>query len=200
MAPTQTITAAIYEPVSTGDASGASPALREYAHRKGWEVLEYCERPNTARKKRPVLNQMMYDAWRHKFDVVLVPTLDCFACSLGELSERVMRLHKLGIRFLTADESVDTDQETRAGRIFLHALTVLVQAESNMRIRNVRAGIAAAQRDGVHCGRPRLPFPRDRARRLQKKGLSIRVIASRLDLPAATVADALKRGRTPQTV
>jgi DNA invertase Pin-like site-specific DNA recombinase len=197
MAPTQTITAAIYEPVSTGDASGASPALREYAHRKGWEVLEYCERPQ---KTRPVLDQLMYDARRHKFDVVLVPTLDCFACSLGELSKNVTRLRTLGIRFFTADESVDTDQETRAGRIFLHALTVLVQAESNMRIRNVRAGIATAQRDGVHCGRPRLPFPRDRARRLQRKGLSIRVIASRLDLPAATVADALKRGRTPQTV
>jgi DNA invertase Pin-like site-specific DNA recombinase len=150
--------------------------------------------------KRPVFNRLMCDAWRHGFDVVLVPTLDCTACSFAELAENVTQLHLLEIRIQTADESVDTDPATQAGRSFLHTLAVLVRADSSMKVRNVRAGIAAAQRNGVHCGHPRLPFPQDRARRMQRNGLSIRKIAARLDLPVSTVGDALKGGKPAQTV
>ncbi len=194
---TQTTIAAIYAPLSTKDQSQEMQIseLRAYALRKGWTVMEYRERLNRARK-RPVFDQMMCAALDYKFGVVLVPALDCFADSLAELSQCMTFLDPSGVRLIVADGSVDTDRETRAGRSFVKALTVLVKVESNMIVRNVRAGIAKAQSKGVHCGRPRLPFPRDRARRLQRKGLSIRSIAARLDIPVATVADAMKRGRT----
>lgn len=195
MTPTQTTSAALYVPVSIQDQDQKMQVseLRAYALRKGWVVTEYREAPNRARK-RPVFNQMVCCARRQRFDVVLVPTLDCFADSLADLSETLTRLDAWGIRLLAADGRIDTDRQSRAGRAFLKALTVLVKVESKMILRNVRAGIAKAQSNGVHCGRPRLPFPRDRARRLQKQGLSIRAIAARLDIPAATVADAMKRG------
>ena len=102
------------------------------------------------------------------------------------------QLHKLGIRFLVADGSIETDRGTRAGQSLLRVLTVLAKAESNMIARNVRAGIAEAQRKGIHCCRPRGRFPLARARKLREEGLSIRAIATHLSIPASTVADALK--------
>jgi DNA invertase Pin-like site-specific DNA recombinase len=58
--------------------------------------------------------------------------------------------------------------------------------------RNVRTSVAKAQREGVHCGRPRRPFPRAEARKLRAEGNSIRAIAAQLGIPASTVADALQ--------
>jgi DNA invertase Pin-like site-specific DNA recombinase len=69
----------------------------------------------------------MRDAGRRKFGMLLVPSLDCFARSLGELPVKVNSLRSFGIRFLSAEESIDIDQETWNGRMFLHTLSVLVR-------------------------------------------------------------------------
>ena len=185
-----TITAAIYVPVTTPDEDQDTQraALRQYALRRGWKMLEYCERRGRA-GTRPALGQMMYRVRRRKFDVVLVESVDCFARSLAELSENVARLHRERIRFLAVGENIDIDPE--AGRSFFDTLTVLAKAERNMITRNVRAGVARAQSEGVHCGRPRRPFPRAEARKLRAQGCSIRAIAVQLGIPASTVADAL---------
>ena len=76
-------TAAIYVPVSPRDQDQDTQIfeLREYALRKGWEVVEYRETNTRAR----IFGRMMNDAWGHKFDAVLVQSLDCFACSLADL-------------------------------------------------------------------------------------------------------------------
>lgn len=46
--------------------------LREYASRRGWQVIaEYADYVSGAKERRPALDRMMQDAKRRKFDVVL---------------------------------------------------------------------------------------------------------------------------------
>ena len=185
--------AAIYVPASAPDQDQGvrMAALRGFAVHNNWRVLEYRESHARARM-RPVCNQMLRDAGRHRFDVVLVQSLDCFARSLAELSVRLTALHQFGIRFIAANEGIDIDPETTESGMFLSTLTALVNAEKSMIGRNVREGVTRAQGKGVHCGRPRHSFPIAQALKLRTQGLSIRVVAARIGFPASTVAAALK--------
>jgi len=187
------IRAAIYVPVSTPDQNQDTQLekLRQYALGMGWKVLEYRERYGRA-GTRPVLGQLMYRVRRRLFDVVLIESVGGFVRSLEELSANVARLYWQGVRFLAVGESIDIDPHTEAGRQFFQTLTVLAKAEKNMITRNVRAGVAMAQSQGVHCGRPRRAFSRAEARKLRAQGLSIRAVAVQLGIPASTVADALQ--------
>jgi putative DNA-invertase from lambdoid prophage Rac len=186
------IRAAIYVPLDTPDRDQDTQMaeLRQNALRRGWKVLEYRERHGRL-GTRPALGELMYRVRRRIFDVVLVESVDCFARSLAEFAENVARLHREGVRFLAVAEGIDIDPKTEAGRNFFRTLTVLAKVERNMITRNVRTGMARAESEGVHCGRPRRPFPRAEARKLRAQGLSIRAIAAQLDIPASTVADAL---------
>ncbi len=143
----------------------------------------------------------MYDSWRSKlFTVVLVRELSCAGCSLQELLDNVSRLRKQNIRFVTAEKGVDTDYDTRAGRTFLRSLEVLAGTEARMKAENVRAGISAAKRRGVHCGRPRVHFSLGRVRDLRETGLSFRAIATRIGISASMVGKALNSGNCAETV
>ena len=191
--PTRPITAAIYVPVSTPDEdqNEQMSELRSYAFRQGWDVLEFRERRGRA-GTRPVFNQMTRRFRTPKFRVVLVESLDCFARSLADLCENVTWLHGLGIRFIAVNEGIDLNPKTGAGESFFRYLTMLAKVESDMIVRNVRAGVARAKSLGVHCGRPRRRFARAQANKLRQEGLSIGAIAARLGVPASTVADELK--------
>jgi DNA invertase Pin-like site-specific DNA recombinase len=191
--PIQMKIAAIYVPVSAPGQNQdvMMAALRRLALHKNWRVREYCERHARARI-RPVYNRMLRDADRHRFDVVLVQSLDCFAQSLAGLSVRVTSLHQLGIRFVAVNEGIDIAPETTESRTFLSTLDTLVNAAKNMIGRNVREGVTRAQGKGVHCGRPRHSFPIARVLKLRTQGLSIRAVAERIGFPASTVGAALK--------
>lgn len=52
----------------------------------------------------------------------------------------------------------------------------------------IKAGQKAASRRGVHCGRPKAAFDRDRALQLHLQGRSIRRIATMLHVGRDTVA------------
>ena len=67
--------AAIYCRVSTADQHPETQLydLREMAKQRGYEiVLEYTDVISGAKAKRPGLDQLLADARRHRFDVVLV--------------------------------------------------------------------------------------------------------------------------------
>jgi DNA invertase Pin-like site-specific DNA recombinase len=190
-------TVAIYVPLSPSQPEDVQASeLHSYALRKGWELIEYREKSSRT-INRPVFKKLMADAKRHQFDLVLVPTLDCFADSLADLARNVTRLDLLGIRLHTAGESIDTDRTTHAGRSFLDALTLMAKTERKMIVRRVRAGLAKAQSRGVRLGRPPVPFvENDEARNLRKQGLSFRAIAARMDTNLTTVFRALRRRDT----
>ena len=80
---------AIYARVSTTDQSTEPQLLdlRAYAESRGWKVYgEYCDEGISGTKdSRPALNQLMDDARKRRFDVVLVWRFDRFARSTKHL-------------------------------------------------------------------------------------------------------------------
>ena len=80
---------ALYARVSTTDQSTDSQLLdlRRYVSDRGWTIFkEYCDNGISGTKdNRPALNDLMDDAKKRRFDVVLVWRFDRFARSTKHL-------------------------------------------------------------------------------------------------------------------
>ena len=187
------LTAAIYARVSTQDQryDMQFTELRAYAERMGWAVVEYAEKASSV-KKRPVYERMLADARLRKFDVVVVWKIDRFARSMKQFVDNVLALDQSGVRFVAPNQGIDTDAQNPTGKFLMHILAAFAELERNMIVERVRAGVAEAQRQGKHCGRPKRIFRRDEALELRAQGLSLRAVAAALGLPFSTVADALR--------
>jgi DNA invertase Pin-like site-specific DNA recombinase len=77
--------AALYTRVSTIDQHPETQLndLRQMAAQRSYEIVqEYCDRTSGVKAKRPGLDQMMADARRGRFDVVLVWASDRIARSV----------------------------------------------------------------------------------------------------------------------
>ena len=187
------ITAAIYARVSTTDQNHdmQTHELREYAARMGWTITEYTEKVSSV-KKRPALDRLMADAKLRKFDAVIVWRLDRFARSLPQLLENVRALDAAGVRFICPAQGIDTDHRNPAARLMMQMLGAFAEFERAIIVERVKAGVAEAQRQGKHCGRPRKIFRRDEALEMRARGMSYGKIASALGLKKATLVSALK--------
>jgi DNA invertase Pin-like site-specific DNA recombinase len=94
--------AAIYARVSTGDQHLETQLLdlREMAKRRGYEIVhEYADIISGAKSKRPGLDQLLADARRHRFDIVLVAAFDRVARSVRHFLEVLDELSHLNIEF-----------------------------------------------------------------------------------------------------
>jgi DNA invertase Pin-like site-specific DNA recombinase len=93
-----------------------------------------------AKSKRPGLDQLMADARRHRFDVVLVAAFDRVARSVRHFLEVLDELNHLGIEFISQRESIDTSGPL--GK----AVVVIVSAIAGMSLREVarKHGISRA--------------------------------------------------------
>ena len=135
---------------------------------------------------------LLADAKLRKFDAVLVWKLDRFARSISQLVEHVTLFDSLSVRFVCVTQGIDTHLQNAGGRMFMQILGVFAEFERNLIVERVRAGVAEAQKRGVHCGRKPRIFKRDEAMRLRKQGLSYRKIARQLGLPLSTVVDGIR--------
>ena len=94
--------AAIYARVSTigkgQDVDLQLRDLRNYAQARGWEIFkEYIDNGVSGRKdKRPALDQLVNDARKERFDVVLVWRFDRFARSTKHLVTSLDEFNRLG--------------------------------------------------------------------------------------------------------
>src|SRR5688500_4109602 len=103
---------AVYERVSTTDQNvGMQDAdLKRYCEQRGLEVFKvYCDKGISGTKdKRPALDQLMNDARKRKFDVVLVWRFDRFARSSKHLITALEEFRHCGIEFISYQENLDT--------------------------------------------------------------------------------------------
>src|SRR6202789_376288 len=91
---------AIYTRVSTIDQHPETQLydLRVMAKQRGYEIVsEYTDKISGAKQKRPGLDQLLADARRHKFDVVLVWAFDRMARSVRHFLEILDEFNHLGI-------------------------------------------------------------------------------------------------------
>ena len=91
---------ALYARVSTlnnQDPEMQLAELREYAARRGWQIVEEFADQGVSgcKESRPALNRLMSDAYRRRFDAVLVWKIDRFGRSLKHLVTNRSRREKL---------------------------------------------------------------------------------------------------------
>jgi putative DNA-invertase from lambdoid prophage Rac len=167
--------------------------LRKYVARMEWESTEYLEKASSV-KHRPVFEQILAEARAGRIDVLLVWRIDRFERSMKDFVNVTLQLKQWGVRLISATENVDSGDENPFAKFMIGMLALLAELERNIIVERVRAGVAEAQRQGKHCGRPRKVFDRSQAAKLRKQGLSWREIAAKLGESRSTVRDALGAG------
>jgi DNA invertase Pin-like site-specific DNA recombinase len=106
--------AALYLRVSTLDQHPETQGydLHQMAVQRGYEIVqEYTDRISGAKARRPGLDDMMRDARRGRFDVVLVWACDRIARSTRHFLEVLDELNRFGIEFVSS-----ASRSTRAAR------------------------------------------------------------------------------------
>src|SRR5215472_13152931 len=102
--------AAIYARVSTFDQEPENQLqeLRRYVEARGWSAIEFVDRGvSGAKNRRPALDQMITDAKRRKFDVVVCCRLDRLGRNLRHLVTMLDELQVLGVAFVSMGEGID---------------------------------------------------------------------------------------------
>jgi len=148
--------AAVYARVSTLDQEPENQLaeLRRYVEARGWTLTEYVDRGvSGAKDRRPALDQLLADARRRKFDVLVCWRLDRLGRNLKHLVTLLEELQALGVAFVSLGEGIDCT--TPAGRLQLHVLAALAEFERSRIAERVRAGLARVRASGRRLGRPR---------------------------------------------
>jgi DNA invertase Pin-like site-specific DNA recombinase len=191
--------AALYMRVSTLDQHPETQLLdlRQMAAQRGLGIVrEYTDRISGAKAKRPGLDQMMADARRGHFDVVLVWASDRIARSVKHFLDVLDELNRLKIEFVSFRENIDTAGPL--GRAIVVIIGAIAELERNLIIERVRAGMRRARLEGRHIGRNPLELDHAGIQRDRSKGQSLRQIAKAHHISAATVHRVL-REHTPTT-
>ena len=83
--------------------------IRDLISQRGWQLHRiYADRASGAKERRPGLDQLMADAHRGLFDVVVVWRFDRFARSVKQLVLALEEFRALGIDFISHQETLDT--------------------------------------------------------------------------------------------
>lgn len=167
--------------------------LREYAERAGWKIYrEFIDEGYTGKNTaRPAFKEMLDEARRRKFDVLLVWKLDRLSRSLKDLIGTLDELGHLGIDFISYDNKIDTSSPT--GKLVFQVIGAVAEFERNIISERVKAGLRNAQRNGKRLGRPPVPpMTIEKAKALRSEGLSYRKIGKRLGISEGMVRKGLK--------
>ncbi|OGX11714.1 MAG: hypothetical protein A2351_07100 [Omnitrophica bacterium RIFOXYB12_FULL_50_7] len=180
----------IYARVSTGhqDVQMQLMELREVAIQRNWTVIqEYVDDGYSgSRTDRPALSQMMDAARSGKLDLIAVWKLDRLGRSLQHLLQVLDELAHHGVGFISLrDSGIDTT--TAQGKLMVSIIGAFAEFEKSLIVERVRAGVARAQANGTHCGRPVLDFDLRPVLLLREKGHSIRDISTMLGQSRGTV-------------
>src|SRR5678809_692192 len=149
------MTAAIYARVSTLDQEPENQLreVRRYVEARGWTATEYVDRGvSGAKDRRPALDQLVADARRRKFDVLVCWRLDRLGRNLRHLITMLEDLNHVGVGFVSLGEGIDCT--TPAGKLQLHILAALAEFERERIRERVLAGLARARAQGKRLGRP----------------------------------------------
>jgi DNA invertase Pin-like site-specific DNA recombinase len=196
MAPNPEKAVALYARVSTLDQNCdvQLEELRRYASKRFASYHEYTDAGvSGVQRHRPQLDNLMKDARKRRFDVVLVWKFDRFARSLKHLIESLDEFSARGIDFVSMTEGIDT--MTPAGQLLFHIVGAVAQFERDLISERVRAGLAHARAMGKHIGRPRAKVDIQSVTNLRSKGNSLRNIARTLGIPVSRVRRALVHAR-----
>jgi DNA invertase Pin-like site-specific DNA recombinase len=152
--------AAIYVRVSTDKQTVENQvtALRQIAERRGWQVIEQYSDAGISGAKgrdgRPGLDQMLKDASRRKFDVIMAWSIDRVGRSLIDLLGTIQTLEACGVDLYLDQQSIDTT--TPAGKLMFQVCGAFAEFERSMIRQRIHAGLKRAVAQGTQLGRPKV--------------------------------------------
>ena len=151
---------AIYVRVSKNDESqdpqNQLNPLRDYTKALGGEIVgEYVDLASGGSGDRQRFLQMLNDADRHKFDLILVWALDRLSRegisnTLGYLE----RLKRNGVALKSLQESWLDTRDDGLGQLLLAIFSWVAQQERKRIVERTKAGLERAKRQGKKLGRP----------------------------------------------
>jgi DNA invertase Pin-like site-specific DNA recombinase len=181
---------AIYTRVSTDEQKTDLQLmdLKEYVQKRGYETFNFYEDiVSGAAKERKALDQLMDDAKKRKFDIVLVWKFDRFARSLKMLVDGLALFQELGIDFISYKENIDTT--TSMGKLIFNINSAYAEFERDIIRDRVKAGVKAKREktNGIWGRRNVADAIQTQIQELINKGVSIRNIAKQLNVAKGTV-------------
>src|SRR5215471_7698024 len=184
--------AAIYVRVSTDKQTVENQvaALRQIAERRGWEIVQQYSDAGISgargRENRPGLDQMLKDASRRRFDVVMAWAIDRLGRSLIDLLGTIQTLEACGADLYLDQQSIDTT--TPAGKLMFQVTGAFAEFERSMIRQRVNAGLKRAVEQGKQLGRPRIdPKLEQRILSHLRKGTGILKTAKLCEVGTGTV-------------
>jgi DNA invertase Pin-like site-specific DNA recombinase len=180
--------AALYMRVSTLDQHPETQLhdLHSMAAQRGYQIArEYTDRISGTKAKPPGLGDMMQDARRGQFDVVLVWASDRFARSVKHFLEVLDELNRLNIEFISFREQIDTGGPL--GRAVVIIIGAVAELERNLIVERVRAGMRRAKLEGRHIGRKPLNLERTSIYKDRERGQSLGQLAKTYRVSRATI-------------
>ncbi len=194
--------AALYRRVSTLDQNPDSQLfdLQALARQRDLEIVhDYVDHGiSGARVKRPTLDQMMADARRGQFEVVLIWACDRLARSVRHFLEVVDELNHLNIEFVSFRENIDTGGPL--GRAIVTIISAIAELERSLIIERVRAGMRRARLEGKHVGRPRLQLDHAEILRQHAAGCAVGELTRAFGASRATIHRILQENKHEEEV
>src|SRR6202162_2461902 len=136
--------AALYVRVSTDrqTVENQVAALTRVAEARGWQIVETFSDAGISgakgRKDRPGLDQMLKDAQRGKFDVVMAWAIDRIGRSLVDLLNTIEGLKACGVDLYLDQQAIDTT--TPSGKLMLQMTGAFAEFERAMIQARIHAG------------------------------------------------------------
>src|ERR1017187_5715245 len=128
--------------------------LRQLAGRRGLEVLhEYLDEGfSGAKSSRPALDEMLADAKRGRFRILLVWKLDRLGRSLAHLVRLLEDLRACNVELVSFSEGLDFT--TTTGKLLYQMLSAFAEFERDCIRERARAGMRNARAKGKRIGQP----------------------------------------------
>ena len=148
-----------------------------------WDIVnEFVDTVSGARECRPALDKLLKEAWKGKFQAIVVTRLDRLGRSLSHLIRLLHDLSQQNVALVSLKEQIDLS--TSNGRLLFHIFGAIGQFERDLIVERVKRGIAYAKYCGIRVGRPPTIDERVIATALEMKanGASIRTIARTLSI------------------
>ncbi len=185
--------AAVYVRVSTADQNLDTQLLdlHNMAAQRGFEIVaEYSDKISGAKSRRPGLDQLLADARRGKFDILLIWAFDRIARSVRHFLEVLDEMNHLGIEFISFRENVDTGGPL--GRAIIVIIGAIAELERNLIKERVKAGMRRARFEGRRIGRAPADVDRNQVLRDRQRRMSLSQIAKVHGVSKATICRILK--------
>jgi DNA invertase Pin-like site-specific DNA recombinase len=184
--------AALYVGVSTDrqTVENQVAALTKVAEARGSQIVETFNDAGISgakgRTDRPGLDQMLKDAQRGSFDVVMVWAIDRIGRSLVDLLNTIEGLKACGVDLYLDQQAIDTT--TPSGKLMLQMTGAFAEFERAMIQARIHAGLRRSVANGRKLGRPlNDPDAIDKARLALGDGLGINRVAKLVGLSNGTV-------------